>query len=174
MLLKNYKLEMFRPKCNPNFQSVHCVAKLGSDISEALPYLGTCLGGGQYIKYPPSLTLRMGGKLITLHANEIFLNALNEISEAEKIVEWLKKEINDAWDNKVDIDPMKESPPEPRMIDILRLLPLTNCKKCGEATCMVFAVKALDGAKGYLDCTDITEANRETLKQYLSSFILDF
>ena len=174
MVFKNYKLEMFRPKCNPNFQSVHCVARLGTDISEVLPYLGTSLGGGRYIKYPPSLTLRMGGKLITLHSNEIFLNALNEISEAEKIVEWLKKEINEAWDNRSKIDPMRESPPEPRMIDILRLLPRTNCGKCGEPTCMVFAVKALEGAKGHQDCSEVSEANREILREYMLSFDLNF
>lgn len=174
MLLKNYDLEIFLPKCNPNFQSIHCVAKLGTDISEVLPYLGTALGGGQYIKDPPSLTLRMGGKLVTLHSSEIFLNAMNNQSEATKILEWLKSEINDAWEQRSDIAPLHESPPEPRMMDVLRLLPRTNCRKCGEPTCMVFAVKATEGAKGYLDCPEISETDRDTLRQYLSNFDLDF
>ena len=85
MLLQGYKKEMFLPKCNPSFQSVHCVAHLDQDISEALPYLNTELGGGDYIQSPPSLTLRVHGKLITLHAREIYVNALNGEEEAEKI-----------------------------------------------------------------------------------------
>ena len=99
MLLQGYKKEMFLPKCNPSFQSVHCVAHLDQDISEVLPYLNTELGGGDYVQSPPSLTLRVHGKLITLHAHEIFVNALNDEEEAEKILGWLKKEINEAWEN---------------------------------------------------------------------------
>jgi hypothetical protein len=52
------------------------------------------LGGGDYVRSPPALTLRVHGKLITLHAREIFVNALNDEAEARKIIEWLKKEIN--------------------------------------------------------------------------------
>ncbi len=174
MLLQDYQLEVFRPKCNPNFESVHCVAKLETDISEALPYLGTSVGGGMYIKYPPSLTLRMGGRLITLHAKEIFINAVNEVSEAEKIMKWLIKEINDSWNNRAYLEPMVESPPQPRMIDFLRLLPQNNCGKCGEPTCTVFAVSALEGAKGCDDCPDMSDANRETFRKYLNSLDLNF
>ena len=58
MLLEGYKMEMFRPKCNPNFQSVHCVAGLRTqDISEVLPYLNAALGGDNYVESPASLTL---------------------------------------------------------------------------------------------------------------------
>jgi hypothetical protein len=39
MFLKENRKEIFRPKCNPNFQSVHCIAHLKSDVSEVLPYL---------------------------------------------------------------------------------------------------------------------------------------
>ena len=76
MLLHEYTKEMFRPKCNPSFQSVHCVAHLEQDISEVLPYLNTALGGSNYTQSPASLTLRVHGKLIALHAREIFVNAL--------------------------------------------------------------------------------------------------
>lgn len=72
MLLQQYRIDMFRPKCNPSFESVHCVARLDQDISEVLPYLNTTLGGGDYAKDPPTLTLRVHGKLISLHAREIF------------------------------------------------------------------------------------------------------
>ncbi len=93
MLLEGYKKEMFRPKCNPSFQSVHCVARLDQDISEVLPYLNTALGADDYVKSPPSLTLRVHGKLITLHAREIYVNALNDEIEAEKILGWLKGDL---------------------------------------------------------------------------------
>lgn len=63
--------------------------------SDVLPYLNTELGGGDYIRLPASLTLHVHGKLITLHAREIHVNALRD--EAEAALERLQKRINVAW-----------------------------------------------------------------------------
>jgi ArsR family metal-binding transcriptional regulator len=173
MLLDGYEKEMFLPKCNPNFQSVHCVAHLNQDISEVLPYLNTELGGSDYVKSPPSLTLRIHGKLITLHAREIYVNALKDEAEAESIIEWLKKEINGTWERRAEIEPTYEPPPLPRMMEILKLLPKTNCRKCGEPTCTVFALRATEGIKGVEDCPDLGTEAKAALGEYLSRFSFD-
>jgi ArsR family metal-binding transcriptional regulator len=173
MLLQRYTKEMFRPKCNPNFQSVHCVAHLEQDISEALPYVNTTLGGGDYVKDPPTLTLRIHGKLISLHAREIFVNALDDEAAADKILQWLKKEINEAWDNRDRIEPTFDAPPAPQWLEILKLLPKTNCRKCGEPTCTVFALKAAQGIKGVEDCPELEGEKKGKLTKYLSQFLFD-
>ncbi len=36
MLLTGYTREIFRPECNPSFQSVHCIAYLNEDVREVL------------------------------------------------------------------------------------------------------------------------------------------
>lgn len=173
MLLEGYKKEMFLPKCNPSFQSVHCVAHLDQDISEVLPYLNTELGGGDYVKSPPSLTLRVHGKLIALHAREIFVNALEDETEAEKILQWLKQEINKAWEKRAEIEPTYEAAPVPQMMEILKLLPKTNCRKCGERTCMVFALRAAEGVKGPEDCPELKGEAKDRLQGYLGTFHFD-
>jgi ArsR family metal-binding transcriptional regulator len=173
MLLQGYTKEMFRPKCNPNFESVHCVARLEQDISEVLPYLNTALGGGDYVKSPPALTLKVHGKLISLHAREIFINALRDDEEADKILGWLKKEINDAWEKRAEIEPTYDTPPAPQWIEILKLLPKTNCRECGEPTCTVFSLHATQGIKTAEDCPDLTSENRAKLEQYLGRFSFD-
>ncbi len=170
MLLQGFTKELFRPKCNPNFESVHCVARLEQDISEALPYLNTALGGADYVESPPALTLRIHGKLITLHAREIFINALKDDAEAEKILQWLKKEINEAWDKREEINPTFDAAPTPQWLEILKLLPKTNCGKCDEPTCTVFALKAVQGIKGPEDCPDLDEGNMAGLRDYLGRF----
>jgi hypothetical protein len=53
MLLRAYRKRIFRPECNPNFRSPHCIAHLEQDVSEALPYLNAVLGGRQYVQDPP-------------------------------------------------------------------------------------------------------------------------
>ena len=56
------------------------------------------------------------------------------------------------------------------MIEILRLLPGTNCRECGQPTCMVFATRAMEGVKDAGDCPVITSGNKEKLQAYLAGF----
>ncbi len=75
-IISSYQIKIFRPDCNPNFQSVHCIAHLDKDIREVLPYLNTVLGGSTYTDDPPSVTFKNHGKLITVHSQQIAINAL--------------------------------------------------------------------------------------------------
>ncbi len=170
MLLKSYYLEIFNSKCNPGAMSVHCFAHLDQDVSKVLPYLNTALGGFEYVKDPPAVTFRAQGKLITVHGGKIAINALKDEDEARKIVEWLKREINDTWDRRHEIKPSFETAPKPKVLEILKLLPKTNCKKCGQPTCMVFAVRVTEGVKDENDCPDLSEESRKNLKTYLGVF----
>ena len=173
MLLKRYFKEIFRPECNPGFESVHCIAHLDQDISEVLPYLNAVLGGFEYLKDPPAVIFRSQGQLITVHGNKIAINALRDEAEADKILEWLKREINEAWENREDIEPSYEGAPKPKVIEILKLLPKTNCKECGELTCMVFAARMAEGVKGPEDCPPMGAENKQRLAEYMRQFKFD-
>lgn len=173
MLLKSYTKEIFRPECNPSFQSLHCIAHLDQDVREALPYLNSVLGGFEYMKDPPAVTFRVHGKIITVHPREIAVNALRDEEEADKILEWLRREINEAWDKRAEIEPRYEGAPKPKILEILKLLPKTNCRQCGETTCMVFSTKVAEGVKGPEDCPPLEEEKGAKLREYMSQFHLD-
>lgn len=172
MLLRTYRLEIFNSKCNPRAMAVHCFAHLDEDVGLALPYLNTALGGFEYIKDPPSVTFKAQGKLIAVHGRKIAVNALKDRAEAYKIVEWLKCETNDAWENREQIEPRFKGAPKPQLIEILRLLPKTNCRECREPTCMVFAARVAEGAKGIEACQPLDTAQRGKLEKYMSRFKL--
>ena len=174
MLLESYTKEIFNNECMPSAISVQCFAHLDEDISEALPYLNAVLGGFTYTKNPPSVTFKSQGKLITVHAKKIAINALKDEDEATKIIEWLKREINSAWEKREKIEPLYEAAPQPKVIEILKLLPKTNCKECGQPTCMVFAAQVAEGAKGPEDCLPLDDASKGQLSRYLSQFRFDF
>jgi len=174
MLLKSYTKEIFRAKCNPGFESLHCFVHLGEDVGDALSYLNAILGGHIYIQYPPSVTFKIQGKLITVHPKKIAINALKDEEEATKIIEWLKGEINSAWKNRAEIEPSYESAPSPRVFEILKLLPKTNCRECGQATCMVFASMMAEGAKCPEDCPPLHDSNSKKLSTYMSRYRFDF
>jgi ArsR family metal-binding transcriptional regulator len=170
MLLTGYRKEIFRAKCNPSFQSVHCFAHLNEDIREVLPYLNTVLGGSGYTDDPPSVTFQLHGRLITVHPIKIAINALGDEEEADKVLEWLKIQINETWANRNQIKPTYGVAPRPQILEILKLLPRTNCKKCGQPTCTVFSSLVAQGAKVPDDCPCIDSMKKEKLETYLARF----
>lgn len=172
MLLESYRLEIVNSACNPGAMAVHCFAHLDQDVGEALPYLNTVLGGFEYLQDPPSVTFKAQGKLITVHSRRIAVNALKDEAEARKIVEWLKREINDAWQNREGIVPSFKGAPRPQLIEILKRLPRTNCRACGEPTCMVFAARLAEGAKCIEACPPLTDGQRQALEGYMACFNL--
>jgi ArsR family metal-binding transcriptional regulator len=60
-----------------------------------------------------------------------------------------------------------------KVIEILKLLPKSNCRECGQATCMVFASLMANGIKGSEDCRPLDECNRIKLSEYMSLFRFD-
>jgi len=173
MLLTGYRKEMINPTCNNTFQSLHCMALLDTDISEALPYLNASLGGDTYIKDPPSVTFKYFGKLLTVHGRKIAVNALRDEAEADRILEWMKEQINEAWANRTTIAPKYDGRKVPQIMEIYRMLPKSNCRKCGETTCMMFASNATHGAKSAADCPEMKEDGVKRLNAYLSQFRFD-
>lgn len=173
MILSGFTIEYFRNKCMPGAQSIHCHAHLNEEVGKVLPYLNAALGGASFSKEPPSVTFKTSGKLITVHSDKIAVNALKDEAEAEKILEWLKNEINQAWENRETIEPSFERARQPVMTKILGLLPKTNCSACREPTCMVFAVRVMEGIKDGNDCPEMTSENRAALEDYLSGFVFN-
>lgn len=170
MLLQSYRKEISRPKCNHSFQSVDCRAHLDQDIAQAMPYLNAQLGAFEYSGDPPAMTLRAQGKIIGVHPRLITINTLRDEEEADKILRWLQNEINDAWDKRAEIQPSTASAPRPSLLEILKLLPRTNCRQCGQPTCMVFAAQAAEGGKSAANCPELSPEKAELLDQYLAKF----
>ncbi len=173
MLLTGWTRDIFRPECNPSFTSVHCVARLNEDVGEALPYLNAVLGGTQYFADPPQVMFHHHGRIIKVGAREIAVNALADEAEADRVLAWLKNEINDAWEKRETITPRFTGRTLPLLLEILKLLPRTNCGKCHLPTCMAFAAQVREGGRGPESCPDLAAENRQKLGDYLSNFDLE-
>ena len=170
MLLKTYKKEIFRPECNPEFESLHCIAHLDQDISEVLPYLNAELGGFDYVTDPPAVIFKSHGRLISVHGDRIAINALKDETEADRILKWLVKEINSAWLKRNNITPSYEGVPRPNVVELLKYLPQTNCKECDCPTCLVFACRMAEGVKSPHDCPQIAAESQQRLDGIMSGF----
>ena len=117
--------------------------------------------------------LKNYGKLITIHPEKIAVNALSDGEEAQKIVVWLQREINETWERRADIEPNTKSMQQPVLLEVLQLLPKTNCKECSLPSCMVFTARVIEGSKDQNDCPPIEPGNKVELRQYLAQFRFD-
>ncbi len=170
MLLQNYTMELVRPECNSSFESLHCHVCLEEDISEVIPYLNGHLGGFSYTASPPSVMFKIHGRLIAVHSRKISINALQDNDEARKIVDWLVREINETWQNRHEIQPEFGTAQKPLIIEVLKHLPQTNCRECGQPTCLVFATLVVEGAKAVEECTQLAKEHLNKLTDYLGKF----
>jgi ArsR family metal-binding transcriptional regulator len=173
MLLKTYTKEVFRAKCNPGFKSVHCIAHLDQDAGPALPFLNAALGGFDFYNDPSAVSFKVRGKPIKVDSHEIAVNALEDEAEADKILEWMKNGINDALENRDRIDPRYQGMPKTQLLEVLKLLPRTNCRECGQPTCMVFSAQVTEGIKDLENFPSLDEKNRGKINAYLAQFTFD-
>ena len=170
MLIDSCTTEYVRITCGSSTGGEDLVIHLDRDISEVIPYLNTVFRGFQYTKEPRSVSCRLNGKLVVIHPLEICVNDPGDRLEGEKIAAWLRDKINDTWEKRDEIQPSFDSVASPKVLEILKLLPKTNCGLCGEQTCMVFASQAAKGVKAPDDCTPLDEEQRARLAKYLGGF----
>ena len=119
---------------------MHSIATLEENISPAFPYINAELGGWDYDSKNQVLLVKLSdGKWITLHAKEIAIRGARDKEESQALLEWIKGQINDIYARRDRITPRFTSQAALKVIEILKLLPMTNCKVCGYATCMAYA-----------------------------------
>jgi ArsR family metal-binding transcriptional regulator len=155
-------------------ERLHSIATLEEDISPSFPYINAELGGWDYDQRNQVLLLKLSdGKWITLHPKEIAIRGARDIEESKALLEWIKGQINDIYSRRDLITPRFTSQAALKVIEILKLLPLTNCKICGYATCMAYATALREGEINLNDCSPLWDEKyqdkRAKLQAYLES-----
>jgi ArsR family metal-binding transcriptional regulator len=133
------------------------------------------LGGWDYDQTNQVLLLKLSdGKWITLHPEKIAIRGARDIEESHALLEWIKGQINDIYARRETISPRYVSQAGLKIMEILRLLPMTNCKACAYKTCMAYAAALREGEISLNDCPPLYEEKyqekQEKLQDYLESF----
>ena len=169
------KFDIFRPKMDATKEVLHAIATFQADISPALPYVNAELGGWDYDQANHALLIKMAdGKWPTLHPHQIAIRGARDIDECHALLGWIKGQINDIYARRTDITPRYVSQAGLKVMEILKLLPMTNCRACGYATCMAYAAALREGEIRPEDCPPLWEAKyqekQDKLLAYLASF----
>jgi ArsR family metal-binding transcriptional regulator len=167
--------DIFRPKMDATKEVLHAIATFSADISPSFPYVNAELGGWDYDQANQVLLLKLSeGKWITLHSQKIAIRGARDIAEAQALLAWIQGQINDIYARRAEITPRYVSQAGLKIMEILKLLPMTNCKACGYATCMAYAAALREGEISLNDCSPLGEETcrekRDKLQAYLESF----
>jgi ArsR family metal-binding transcriptional regulator len=155
MLLKSYTFETMLPECNTFAETINAIATLSEDIGEALPYLASVIRLCSYDDTTKILTFKRDGKGIAMYPRQVAVTKLRDREEAAQVLEQLKDLINSTYDNRNNIPPCHKKGGELKYLDVFKLLPGTNCKECGEPTCLAFATRLVQQETNIARCLPI-------------------
>jgi|GEM_PF-144978 len=147
------KVEM----CIADPDKIRVFANFSNNISKIMPYLNSILPGVTYNSDGPTITFMKGPMLITIYPNRIAAAKVNDEETAVVMLEWLRNIVNDTFENKEQIEPCYEQKVRLNPIELYKFLPRTNCKQCGQLTCLAFAVQVLSGENSIINCTDLNK-----------------
>jgi ArsR family metal-binding transcriptional regulator len=121
-------------------------------LAEVIPYLATLPGVIAYNPETLTLTFRRPRGFMTLYTDKVYITRVNDSAEGLELLKILVDAINTTWDQRAELVAMTAVHLAPRWLDIWTLLPQTNCKQCGEATCMAFAAALLQQTRLLTEC----------------------
>jgi DNA-binding CsgD family transcriptional regulator/ArsR family metal-binding transcriptional regulator len=113
--------------------------KLAADVSCLAPYINAVGEQAVYFEKPPYIRFMLDGFLCTIYQDSGAAAAFSDRPQALAFMERLLVFLNDIDLRKDSIEPNHRRFRPISVLDIFRLLPRTNCRECGYATCMAFA-----------------------------------
>jgi ArsR family metal-binding transcriptional regulator len=142
-LILNYEARLAAADCQPGAGWYRVFVKLDDDISEVLPYLNAELEQPTDYRHKDGFLLwKSSDKIYAFRPNEIAITPIFDNEEGLKLATSIIETVNNIWKRRDQITPSFEGKkPLPKVLDILKLIPRSNCKKCGFPTCMAFAAE---------------------------------
>ena len=140
ILINDYTMELVERACEPGSFEYKIELTLPNDVSQVLPYINAAADSIDYLHNEKFLSFHHSDIFCSMRPNLITIAMAHSREEALQMIDIIISAINDIWRRRGDIEPKftgkKAKPPN---LSVYKLLPRTNCKECGLATCMAFA-----------------------------------
>ena len=127
--------------------------KLDTDVRRLFPYINSTVNHAQYHDRPLCVRLTRNKVGCTLYPDEAMAAPLRGHDHAIDFIEDLVCFLNDLDDRRRNLKPDHKVFRKPvSIVEILKVLPRTNCTQCGHATCLSFAAALSQGESTPNDC----------------------
>jgi ArsR family metal-binding transcriptional regulator len=168
--VRSIEIENVLP-CLADPDKIRVIAQANADMSDVLPYINGLVKNCIYNHEGKTLTLKKEHRIINIYGCRVTIAKADDVDDARRTLDWLRSLVNKCWARRDEIEPNYSRRGRLSPLDILRLLPLSNCGKCGEKTCTAFAVKLAAEEVSVTRCAELFDSTwrdkRETLFRLL-------
>ena len=170
MYLEAIEIVFIQP-CLADANKIRFKAGFSRDIAGMLPYLNAVMPNATYNHEGQVLTFVREGRLFTLYPRELAVAKAANTTDAYRLIDWLKDLINATYERRDELKPDYSLRSRPKPLEIYGWLPRTNCRKCGELTCLAFAARLLLGEQRIERCAPLFTAEYAHLKEPLLEIV---
>jgi ArsR family metal-binding transcriptional regulator len=128
------------------------IGKPSRPLDDVLPYLATLPGVIAFNPETLTLTFRRPHGFMTLYPEKVYITQVKDSEEGLELLAALVEAVNATWEYRAELVAVTAARRAPGWLDIWTLLPQTNCKQCGEATCTAFAAALLQQTRLLNEC----------------------
>ncbi len=132
------------------------IGKPARTLEEVLPYLATLPSIIAYNPQQCMLTFRRQPGFLTINRDQVTITQVKDVQEGLELLTALTESINAVWEHRKELIAVTAAKRTARPLDVWTLLPQTNCKQCGEATCMAFAVGLMQQKRTLNECPPLS------------------
>jgi ArsR family metal-binding transcriptional regulator len=170
-LIASWDLQLQSPDCKPGADTRLAKVRLSVDISKTLPYLNAALSSAKLCADGSALIWKDVDRSYALRAYEISIAPVQDSEDARTAAEEIVKMVNDIWRRRDELTADFTYREPPNLLEIYKLLPRINCRKCGRATCMAFAGDLREGRAKVVDCQQLLEPGQEQDRERLQGLL---
>jgi DNA-binding CsgD family transcriptional regulator/ArsR family metal-binding transcriptional regulator len=136
--------------------------RLDQDVRPLFPYINAVLDDAVYYEQPEHVRFLFNGHRCFLYPNMTVAYFFDSKTAAKEFALNLIDYLNNIFAQKESIAPNYDQIKQVPIIDILKILPKTNCKECGFSTCMVFAAALIKGKTTADTCPSLASPMSES------------
>jgi len=125
--------------CVADPAKIRLIAHIAGDLTDVFAYMNAEMQRASYNQNGPTFTFMDKYRMISLYPRRITVAKADEIVDAWRVPGMIRVRANQTWARRDEIEPSCEMRKKPPVLEILKRLPMTNCRQCGEETCMAFA-----------------------------------
>jgi ArsR family metal-binding transcriptional regulator len=115
--------------------------RASADLWEVMPYMNAMFRTSTYNHDAGSIKFTNDRIEYTIIRDQVNVAKFVNRTELHELLDWLKDLINDIYESRPEMTPLYTCRKPVPVLFIYNLLPKTNCRMCGEKSCMVFAAQ---------------------------------
>jgi ArsR family metal-binding transcriptional regulator len=143
--------------------------RASADLREITPYLNGMFKTSVYNHDDGSIKFTNDAIEYTIIGDQVNITKFANRTELHELLDWLKDLINDTYESRSEMTPLYVRRKPVPVFFIYNLLPKTNCQRCMEKSCMIFAAKLTTLERDIDACPLLSEpeysANRSKLER---------